>query len=171
MKNIFLTGEIQIGKSTLLRKVLKVLDETNLTIGGFQTDRNMEDDKTDFVINSIFNNSSYRIATINSIGSDFKITAYTKSFEDAANTIIRDSIKKCDVIVLDELGFLESKALDFQKSVFEALDSSRIVLGVIKPKPITFLNKIRERNDISIYQVTKNNRNNLLCDIIKEIYC
>lgn len=168
LNNIFLTGEIQVGKTTLLNNIIKRL---NYSVGGFQTCRNIYNDngniKREFFIKSLINNNhKYKIATITSFEDRFNVEPYTSAFETIANTIIRESIKKCDVIVLDELGFLESNAFDFQSSVFEALNSYKLTIGVIKPRSIPFLDKIRNRDDVHIFEVTKENRNKILNDIL-----
>lgn len=167
MKNIFLTGEIQVGKSTLLNKVISNLKGS---IGGFQTNRTVSNDSKEFFIHSLLDkNYINKIATILFNENKTKVIPYTKSFEEIADSIIRKSINISDVIVLDELGFLESNAMNFQKSIFEALDSSKLVIGVLKARSTPFLDKIRERNDVIIYEVNKENRDSLLPDILNTI--
>lgn len=171
MKNIFLTGEIQIGKTTLLNKIIEMI---NLSIGGFQVDRTIEQgensSKKEFYITSLINGvDTYKIATITSENNCFNTTPYADAFNTAADKIILESLKCRDVIVLDELGFLESKAEKFQNAVFEALNSDKLVLGVIKPRPIPFLDKIRNRDDVIVIEVTKENRDKLLESIISII--
>lgn len=171
LNNIFLTGEIQVGKTTLLNKIIKRL---NYSVGGFQTCRNIYNDngniKREFFIKSLINDShKYKIATITSFEDKFNVEPYTEAFETIANTIIRESIKNCDVIVLDELGFLESNAFDFQSAVFEALNSCKLTIGVIKPRSNPFLDKIRNIDNIHIFEVTKDNRDELLNDILNVI--
>lgn len=164
MKNILLTGEIQVGKTTLLNKILSSL---NTSIGGFQTSRIVNNNKKEFFIYPLKNKTKkYKIATIISGDISHKVEPYTDTFNFIGENIIEKDIKTCDVIVLDELGFLESKANVFQEAVFKSLNSNCIVLGVIKPRDIPFLNKIRNREDTVIIEVTKENRDNLLEDIL-----
>lgn len=167
MKNILLTGEIQVGKTTLLNKVINSL---NTSIGGFQTNRIIENNKKEFFINPLKDKSKeYKIATIVSEENSHKVEAYTNTFNFIGKNIIEKDIETCSVIVLDELGFLESKAEDFKSAVFKALNSDCLVLGVIKPRDIPFLNEIRNRNDVNIIEVNKENRDYLLEDILNKI--
>lgn len=50
-----------------------------------------------------------------------------------------------------------------------ALDSNKIVLGVLKDFNGDFINKIKKRKDVIIFRVTKENRNILPEIIYKKI--
>lgn len=171
MVNIFLTGDIQVGKTTLLNKVIDNIDSS---IGGFQTNRTIKEngdmyEKEFFIYSLIDKNITYKIATINKHNDKFKPTVYNDAFEKVSDNIIKESLNCCDVIVLDELGFLESNAFNFQHSVFKALDSEKLVLGIIKPRSTPFLDKIKSRNDVILFEVNTENRDFLLNEIISTI--
>ncbi|KMT22259.1 nucleoside-triphosphatase [Clostridium cylindrosporum] len=171
MNNIFLTGEIQVGKTTLLNKIL---EKINLSIGGFQVDRTIEQKgssyiKEFFIISLINGQDSFKIATIKSVNDVCDVKVFTDSFETVANTIINESLNSRNLIVLDELGTMENEATYFQESVFSVLNSPKLTLGVIKKKPGKFIDKIRKRNDVMLIEVTKENRDYLLDDILEII--
>jgi nucleoside-triphosphatase len=63
-----------------------------------------------------------------------------------------------EIVVLDELGRFELEALEFQKEVFSLLASEKIVIGVIKAESNLFLDRIRERDDLNIYQLEESNQ-------------
>ena len=62
-----------------------------------------------------------------------------------------------ELVVLDELGRFELEAEKFQKEVISLLDSEKIVIGVIKAESNPFLDQIRRRDDLKIYQLKENN--------------
>ena len=65
MKNIFLTGEKHIGKSTLIQSIL---DKLNLPVGGYVTERVTGNNKTTYIVRSLYNSSeSYTIANVNTV--------------------------------------------------------------------------------------------------------
>lgn len=66
--------------------------------------------------------------------------------------------QKAEVVVLDELGRFELEAEKFQKEVFTLLDSEKIVIGVIKAESNPFLDKIRELDDLIIYELKESNQ-------------
>jgi len=58
-----------------------------------------------------------------------------------------------EIVVFDELGHFELEAQKFKKEVFSLLSSEKIVIGVIKAESNPFLDEIRQRNDLSLYQL------------------
>ncbi|RCW62204.1 MULTISPECIES: nucleoside-triphosphatase [Halanaerobium] len=77
-----------------------------------------------------------------------------------------------EIVVMDELGRFELKAEKFQKKVFSLLDSEKIVIGVIKNESNPFLDRIRQRDDLKIYELTASNqeqRRKILVDILENL--
>jgi molybdate transport system regulatory protein len=73
-----------------------------------------------------------------------------------------------DIIVMDELGFLESEATTFQQRVFSCLDAPVPVWGVIKPLSTPFLDGIRERKDVTVLTITIDNRDRLYNELTEK---
>lgn len=162
MHNLFLTGEVGIGKSTILRNVI---ERINLSIGGYITERKTQDYITTFIVKSLYNSmEEHIIANINTINKSKKI--YKDSFEIAMSSILENSLKSRDLIVLDELGFMENDIDIFTSKVYKILDSKKPVFGVLKDFDCQFLNNIRSRDDVIILEVTKESRNTILNIVI-----
>ncbi|WP_183108850.1 nucleoside-triphosphatase [Thermohalobacter berrensis] len=159
ISNIFLTGKIKVGKSTILNKVLNKLKiipsgfktlpfKEKQEIKGYYIKSNLDDSNT--------SNELHIIAKKNK-NNNWNIQHST--FDVIGVEILKNSLKaENNVILMDELGFFESKSLKFQDYVFKCLDSEKIVLGVIKPIRTSFLNKIRNRQDTIILHININNR-------------
>jgi len=152
IKHIFLTGDKQVGKSTVILKTLALLNET---IGGFRTlgTNYLEDGSSDVVIfpaNSTPEHG-HRIAHRTSTGN----SVYPEIFDEFGSFFLK---QPADFILMDELGYMESNAEKFQQTVFETLDGTIPVLGAIRNKETPFLNAVRSRNDVIILTVNKNNR-------------
>ncbi|MCY6369785.1 nucleoside-triphosphatase [Clostridium ganghwense] len=157
MKNLFLTGAIGVGKSTLLKKVLEKLYNS---IGGFKTEGLLRDNKKTYQMISLYDGSyGYEIGTIKITNENKQ--KYTTVFDDIGVQIIQNSLIDREVIVMDELGVIEADALIFQKVVKECLDSEKIVLGVLKKHKNSFLDYIKNREDTIVIEVTKENRESL----------
>lgn len=75
--------------------------------------------------------------------------------------------QEAELIIMDELGRFELNAEHFKKEVFKLLDSEKIVLGTLKAESNSFLDKIRERNDVKIFWVTKENRDKIFQKVYK----
>lgn len=167
MRNLFLTGDINVGKSTLLRKVLDNLDNS---IGGFVTqDVSNRSDMKQYQLISLYDGDyGYNIGNIkNMIENRDKVI---KIFDEVGCEILEKSVQCRDIIVMDEIGVIESQALKFQNIIKNILNSEKIVLGVLKKADSSFLNYIKSREDTVVIDVTKDNRDGLVEKIMAILY-
>lgn len=168
MKNIFLTGEKQVGKSTIIYNIIKSLD---LKLGGYITEREDKNGTRLFTVVSLANRQEkYPIAKVYRNGLEKKI--YKENFKYYIPNMLDRHLKNSHLIVLDELGFMENKIRPFTLKVYEILDSEKFVFGVLKAYDCEFLNQIKSRDDVELIEVTKSNRNTIgeyLVNRFKEI--
>lgn len=160
MKNLFLTGEIGVGKSTLLKKLI---EKINTSIGGYVTERVIDNNTLKYNLISLYDGTEeYSISQmpLNKHSNNPKV--FLSSFNEGVFSILEKSFYERNVVIMDELGFMESKAYRFQDIVFKLLDSSNAVIGVLKKRDCEFLNNIRSRKDVVIIEVTEENRDTLL---------
>lgn len=168
MKNILLTGHTGVGKTTLLYKIIERL---NLSIGGFKVDRYINqigstETKT-FILSSLFNGiDNFIIAKLRSTDSSFDMNIFPEEFEKASIAVMNRSIMERDVIVLDEIGVMESNSPLFKQSIIDSFESPKLVIGILKDRDAPFLNSIRNRDDVDIINVTCENRSSLLQTIL-----
>jgi len=160
--NILITGPVQVGKTTLLNTVLKTIDTK---VHGFYTKPYFEDG---LVIGyKMFDYTKSLDPFIIGIkDTPTSCQPITENFETDGVSILSKALESNTVIILDELGILESKAVKFRKKILECLDSENLVIGVIKQKHSTFLNQIRDRKDVIIVDVSLINRDRLIDEII-----
>ena len=161
MNNLFLTGQIGIGKSTLLQNVLK---ELNLSIGGYTTQRVFEGYYRKYIVKFLYDMEEFTILKVDSRDNSKQI--YPLIFERDLISVLDKSLKHKDLIVLDELGCTEDSLEVFKSQVFKLLDSPKIVFGVLKDDDCGFLNDIRNRNDVTIIRVTEDNRDYICKDLV-----
>ncbi len=161
--HIILIGPRAIGKTTLTQK-LKA--ESTLPIYGFVT-RSIETGvdgelgvymfpaalPTDQQIPSEFNRVGMR--------SPSGPIAFPEVFENLGVSLLEDA-KDDGIILMDELGFMEERAVYFQEKVLEILQSDAHVIAVIKDRrDIPFLERIRGCGNAEIYEVTEETREEL----------
>ena len=72
---------------------------------------------------------------------------YYEVFRTVGISSLDNAIKQKKLILMDELGRIETKVPEFINAVYEALDSSIPVLGVIKKESNFFLDKVRAHPD------------------------
>ena len=149
--HILLTGEIQVGKSTVIERFVK---KHGLEVGGFRTFWRHENDGRTLYLAPYMGGPCVAAAR----GERGGILPFPGSF-DASCALLRSDKP---IIIMDELGFLERDAKLWQEAVLKAFDSGAAVLGVIKPKKYEFLDKIRARDDVMIVPVDEDNREEVL---------
>lgn len=157
---VLLTGEIQVGKTTIINRLLQ---ELQLTPSGFRTLRQIIAGKqVGFVMKDLTGivPADCHPLYIAKGGAQGYWEPVIDTFEDWGVKILQESLASPkDLILMDELGHFESTAFTFQQKVQECLSSPIPVLGVIKQRSTPFLDHIRSRDDVHIITITRNNRN------------
>ncbi|WP_303870899.1 nucleoside-triphosphatase [Acetobacterium wieringae] len=159
--HVFLTGPIQIGKSTIIKRTLGQL---NRTYGGFKTyfgpDRSSDD-------RLLYLNEA---AEPKFFTTDHGIAVFKKDclpqvddarFNTDGVTLIQQAKANAAMIVMDECGNLERNALTFQREILNTLDGDTPVLGVIKYDSNGWTDMIRCHKKVKLITVTSQNRNEL----------
>ena len=165
-RHIFLTGEKQVGKSTLWKTVM---EQAGIAPLGFQT--------LPFKVEGHF--AGYRLHSLGPVPGEFhndipisvhikpKIhLGITESFDLFGTALLEQAATAGSFLLMDELGRFEKNAHRFQQAVFNCLDSSCHVLGVLHMTDSAFLNRIQEREDVLVFTVTKENRDRLDLEIL-----
>lgn len=166
MKNIFLTGEVGIGKTTVLRKVI---NRTDGFYGGYLGYSVIEDGFKDIRINSLVNLSTkYKLARIDR-KKHKPLYVNREIFDDYLSYEIIQSLRNRDILVFDELGRFEENSDKFKSAVHRALDSDKLVLGVLKKHDGDFINSIKNRKDVIVIEVTEENRDDLYLRLLEII--
>lgn len=166
MKNIFLTGDVGIGKTTVLRKVI---NRTDGYYGGYLGSSVSDDRFKHISINSLMNLSrKYDLAKIDFI-KQRPVYINREIFDENLSDEIMESLEKRDILVFDELGRFEEESEEFKSAVHKALDSEKLVLGVLKKHDGDFVNSVKNREDVMVVEVTEENRDNLYLKLLDRI--
>lgn len=166
MYNIFLTGEKGIGKTTLINKIL---NHINCDIGGYTVKPIIEGNLKHFYISSIEDISKKALMATGDTTKRKIVTIYEDSLNNFGAELINECIKTKDLIILDEIGFIESKCINFKNSVIKALNSNKTVIGVLKEFNGDFIKIIKERDDVILFVVNERNRDELLPCILETL--
>lgn len=161
-KHLFLTGRKQVGKSTVLRRLLEGRD---IIVGGFRTVRiRLEDGASIHMVrpgeeefndeNRIF---SRKKGVLHLDPGDF----------DRIGCALLEAAGESDLILMDELGPTEIDAVRFQQAVLDTLDGTVPVYGVLQAADSAFLDRIRERQDVQVITVTEENRDELPGELLE----
>lgn len=156
-KHVFLTGEIQIGKSTALQRFL---EKNGAKAYGFLTRfSSREEERELFIYRFDTERGAYdgKVAVkMNRSG----VELFSEVFSQHGAEIIK-AAGQGELVIMDELGVFEERAPEFKNAVFETLDGAKRVFGVIKLKASPFLDAIRARDDVELITVTVENRDGI----------
>lgn len=163
--NIILMGKPGVGKTTL---VLKILDLLNREPYGFYTKEIRE--KGTRVGFELVNLSGERgILSHTNIKSKFRVGKYGVNLDDVERIgvkAIKEGISKGSLVVIDEIAKMELFSVKFKEVVLAALNSKSPVLATIMACSYPYGDRIKLRKDVEIIEVSYANRNTLP-DLIK----
>ncbi len=165
-KNIFLTGAPSSGKTTVIKKLLGVL---NYPFNGFYTEEERVGGKrTGFLMKTIDGKKGY--LAHEGIRSDIRIRRYGVSIENIEQIAVPSIVpKNKNIIILDEIGKMECFSEVFKRAALGALDSKNVVVGTITFGGDEFILGIKRREDIEIHEVTPENRDMLPEMILQKV--
>ncbi len=164
-ENILITGVPGIGKTTLMMKIIEAMKGVGPV--GFYTDEIREKGiRTGFSLTSVTGGRS-TLSHID-IKSRFKVGKYgvdVAGFEAFIEQIpFFDD--KTGVIVIDEIGKMECFSTKFTKLIRALLDSEKFFIATIALKGEGLIAEVKRRPDIKLYEITRDNRNDLLQRIL-----
>ncbi len=167
INNIFLTGPPSVGKTTIIQKVIKKLD--NPAIGFYTQEIRESDKRIGFLMITLDGEKGY--LAHQDITSNFNVRRYGVSIENIENIAIPSITPKSkdEIIIIDEIGKMECFSEKFKVVATNALSSNNIVLGTIAIGGTEFIRNIKKRHDIKIFEVSRNNRDELPIIIEEEI--
>lgn len=166
--HVFITGERGVGKTTLLRQIISHFPKEK--IYGFYTRKiSLEDEEGEkgaiFMFSAGASQEKCHVVA-RFWGSEGK-KVFSQTFDTFGVTLL-ENIPEGSLVIMDELGFLESSSPKFQEKVLEVLDQKVMVLGVIKPNIIPFLEKVRQHPRVRMVTLLKKEQK-LHCEKCKAI--
>lgn len=168
---IGITGLPGAGKTQALVKVIEMLENEGLVVGGMVTEPIIKRNRR--VGFTVLNWMSKERGVLAHINNSSKITVgkygvNIEALEDVGVKAIDDAYADAEVIIIDEVGKMEVESAKFIFAVKQALDSNKpLILTLHKKSRNPLLQDIRRRDDIRILEVTPINRNLLPYKIIK----
>jgi nucleoside-triphosphatase len=163
--HIFLQGALKTGKSTVIRKTLDILTARRpLKIGGFMTWRGKDPDPNVYV-QPAMPGREHEKCLLATHYTDDRGTVCDPVIFDRQGVRLLTEIPDADLIIMDELGYLERGALVFQQAVLDILARDIPVIGTMRMKDIPWHEPIKADPRVSLLKVTLENRDTLPRDI------
>ncbi|NWG11701.1 NTPase [Candidatus Bathyarchaeota archaeon] len=169
---LLLTGSPGVGKTSVLRKVVASLKAEGYSVGGMISHEvRSHDTRIGFEILDINNNRRGWLAHVNQKAGP-QVGRYRVNMEDLEGlgvSAIAEATEKYDIVAIDEIGPMELFSKNFRETVTKAVDSRKLVVGIIHWKARNKLvDDVKKRGDVKLYVVTYENRDDLHRVIVKE---
>ena len=165
-RHIFLTGEKQVGKSTIWQTLLEGRPHTGFITEPFF----VQDVKRGYILHSILDlpdmmNDVPCVVRVN----ERRQTAVPSVFEGAGVKALEKALDdETPIILMDELGKVERNCTAFLDAVTACLDSGdHHVLGVLQLGEAPMQQAIRAREDVLLLTITEENRGEI-CRQVEE---
>lgn len=161
-----IVGERGVGKSTLIHRVLSACGRP---VFGFETKK--ENALADAQRGSpIYIYPAWQTRTQTAEN----LVGYCKNHRsDAAPEVfdrfaprLRAPVPAGGIVLLDELGFMESRAADFCAAVIALLDGDAPVIAAVKTKDTPFLEAVRRHPKAKCFYITEENRDTLYPEVL-----
>ena len=157
---LLLTGAPGCGKTTAIRDVVDRL--AGRRIGGFYTaEIRAHGQRQGFRLIG-FDHLETTIAHVDFFG-EYRVGKYgvdVAAIDQAAGKTL-DVDAGIDVYLVDEIGKMECMSSRFVSAVRRLLDSTAIVVATIGKKGGGFMDEVKQRNDVELWELTHDNRDDV----------
>ena len=158
---LLLTGAPGTGKTTIIREAIAA---SRANAGGFYTQEMRQGGiRLGFEIITLDGHRAIMAHT------DFrghqrvgKYVADVAALERVALPAVREAIRACDVVVVDEIGKMELLSPAFMDILLEALGSGKRLLGTIMLQPHPLADRIKRHQGVQVLVITRANRQQAL---------
>ena len=165
---ILLTGSPGCGKSTVIRSVIKCLP---FRPDGFHT-REILRGEIRYAFETLTLDGKQGILAGLDLESPHRVGPYGVNIETVdqlAVPLIRKAAIEENLLIIDEIGPMQFFSAQFCQAVLEVLDSRASILGTIVQRSVPFADQLKARDDITIIEVTLENRDNLPDQILQQL--
>jgi nucleoside-triphosphatase len=165
MKSVFLiTGFPGVGKTSLIKQAIT---SPEVKAGGFFTEE----------IRSGKIREGFRIVTLDGktallahigIRSLYKVSKYAVDIgviDSLGVDTLKHAADQCDIVIIDEIGKMELLSERFNSTVLEIIESGKKVLGTIMLKPDPRADFIKQKPQVNLLVLTRQNRDTILVKI------
>jgi len=161
-----ITGKPGVGKTTLVQEIIERMRSVNMA-GFYTAEIRSKGSRLGFELHGL-NGNCRNLAHVD-IHSGHRVGKYgvdTSGFEGFLETL--DLMNPgVELIVIDEIGKMELFSNRFRSLVCDALNSDKQVLASIPIKGDEFIQKIKGRLDVHLFEVTPGNRDDLQDAIVE----
>ena len=163
---LFITGEKNVGKSTLIKRICASL---NVKTKGFQTFSEIENSTGEKVYYiKPFNSPEKKMIGQRNPGKNLEI--FPDTFDSFGTEILNlINLNDNNLIIFDEIGRFEETSLKFKNKIKDLIADKHYILGVLKKWDSPFLKMIPELNGVFVLEINEDNREEKYSEALKFI--
>ena len=165
---LFLTGVPGIGKTTLIRAVVKQIEDVKCA-GFYTEEKRHRGQRIAFRVVTLDGEEG----TLASVGRELptvgRYSVHVEEFEKLALPQLDPETTPADLYVIDEIGKMELLSPKFRTKLIDLLARPTNVLATIAKRGKGFIEQIKARNDVELIEVTRANRDRLVGEIVGRI--
>ncbi len=169
MKSVYLlTGLPGTGKTSLIKQTVSRMGDK---AGGFYTEEIRPQGVREGFRIVTLDGQSVRLAHID-ISSPQRVSKYgvdIQGLDTVGVAALQQAARKCEIVIIDEIGKMELFSADFKAAVLEIIDSGKKVLGTIMFKSDPWADSIKHKPQVRLITVSRNNHPEVLAEIQKWI--
>ena len=161
--HILIVGSNGVGKSTLIRRLL---ENVSIPVYGFLTKKEAPSrvgGAEPVYIHGVWGERTYTQDNLVGTCTDQHSTRFPEAFERAVHYL--RGIPAGSIVVMDELGVMESDAHAFCAAVLECLDSDSLVIASVRNKKSSFLDAVRTHQKARCFFITPENADSLFLEV------
>jgi nucleoside-triphosphatase len=161
--HILIVGSNGVGKSTLIRRLL---ERVSLPVHGFLTKKELPAQAggpEPVYIHGVLGERAYTRDNLVGTCTDHHATRFPEAF-DRASCYLR-GIPKGSIVVMDELGVMESESAEFCTASLNCLDGDCLVIAAVRNKKSSFLDKVRAHPNAKCFSITSENADVLFVEV------
>lgn len=161
--HVLITGPRGAGKSTLIRRATS---ELALPVVGFETkkDDTQADEQLGIPVYISLPGAADR--RLVGYGGNGHSHIYTEVFDRFAAQL-PTSVPSGHLIIMDEIGTMESNSQAFCEAIMTLLGGNTPVIAAVKEKDSTFLRAVKEHPNCKLFHISEENRDELYGEILQ----
>ena len=169
MKNILITGLPGCGKTTLIRKLAHELREFG-PVGFFTEEVRECGTRKGFKLASFGGREAGRLAHVDIAGPP-RVGKYGVDLPGFESFLaqLRLTGPSARLVIIDEIGKMECFSAPFRNMIGSLLDGLVPLIATIALKAGGFIEAVKSRNDVQIFEVTGPNREKLVQEIARRV--
>jgi nucleoside-triphosphatase THEP1 len=166
-RNILITGPPRSGKSTVIEKIVDRVQRP--ATGFFTREIRQKGRRAGFSIRTLDGREG--VLAHKRIKSQWRVGKYGVNITDIESIAVRSIIpsKEDEMIVVDEIGKMECFSRQFRETLIKALDSQNRMIGSIALKGGPFIERIKDREDVQLIEITAQNRDFILDQLVESL--